>query len=59
MERIADTHARRAMNVPVTEPTPPASGTFGYILLCDLTLGSMYPSIYGMATSASNARVFP
>jgi hypothetical protein len=28
MERIADTHARRAMNVPGTEPTPPVSGKF-------------------------------
>jgi hypothetical protein len=32
LERLADEHARRAMNVPVNEPTPPVSDRFGYKL---------------------------
>ncbi|KAG2083832.1 uncharacterized protein F5147DRAFT_799170 [Suillus discolor] len=30
MEKIADAHTRRAMNVPATETTPPASQIFGH-----------------------------
>jgi hypothetical protein len=33
IERLADAHARRAMNVPVNEPTPPVSEVFGYRLI--------------------------